>query len=567
MASLNIFSPSVVGADVHKKSIVCCARYLEGNEWKVATETFETNKNDLLQMAEWCQLYNPNFVLMESTGVYWISAYTYLERSGLNVYIVNPRSVKGMIGKKTDKSDAEWLATKGNDGSFKPSYIPAEKWRELRDVSRNLITLTQELTRLKNREVKMFTAMGYRLESVFSDSFGLNAQRAKDAILEGKTPTEVLSCIDTRRIRASDAELLEAFNGDLCERRVRVIKTNRKIILSLEVEIKETKFYLIEQAQDLEPQLFDLFQTIPGIDAYHAAVLVIELGGNKFTEAFSCVEKFASWLGVNPGNKESGGKRRPCKSGHGTWAIRRCLCEAAHAASHVNGSTIQSRYRSQRSRIGTKKAVISAAHYIARLIYWVATHKLPYKDPNIDYESIAFDKTFKRYVQKAINYREKWAVDVANLETGERFQSPAVSVAQVAPETQATPVAQAAPMVHATPVAQDAPMAQATPVVSSNTSHRHQLTLLRMLVLVFAIVFVGAAYTPAFADMSVKSTKQIDSKTKSANWSKELKVQAFSCENTELNGKNCFEVPTIITSNAQRNLHCSNRTRGAPTQF
>ena len=54
MAScLNIFSPSVIGADVHKKSIVCCARYLEDNTWYTATATFGTVKDEILRMASW----------------------------------------------------------------------------------------------------------------------------------------------------------------------------------------------------------------------------------------------------------------------------------------------------------------------------------------------------------------------------------------------------------------------------------------------------------------------------------------------------------------------------------
>ena len=423
MASTNVFSSSVIGADVHKKAIVCCARYLEGDEWKEAFATFSTKKDGILRMAEWCKQYNPSFVLMESTGVYWVSPYNYLERAGLRVYIVNPRSVKGMIGKKTDKTDAEWLATKGNEGSFKPSYIPADKWRKLRDVERDIIMQTQEVTRRKNRIVKMFLAMGFRLDSVFSDTFGLNAERAKEAILAGKTPIEVLESINTKHLKASEEDLLEAFKGDLDEERVRVINTNKKVLQTVQAEIAENKAYLLQKVQEYSPLLYDLFQTLPGIDEYHAASLVVEFGGLEFIDAFSCVEKFASWLGVSPGNKESGGKRHQCKSGHGNWAARRCLCEAAHAASHVKGSTIQSRYNSQKARLGTKKAIISCAHYLVRLLYYVASKKSPYEDPCINYEEIAFEKTVKRFILMAKKFKEKWEVQATNLETGEEFQS------------------------------------------------------------------------------------------------------------------------------------------------
>ena len=424
MNSSATFSPSVIGADVHKKNIVCCARRLVDNEWQESIETFGTTKRELLRMGEWCHQFSPSFVLLESTGVYWMSPYKYLERAGLQVYIVNPRSVKGMIGNKTDTKDAAWLAQKGNEGSFKPSYIPSEEWRRLRDLSRNIIMLTQEYTRLKNREIKMFTAMGFRLESVFTDSFGVNASRAKDAILAGKSPLKVLACVDVGRIKANQEILLEAFDGDLDDDHVRVIATNRRIMDVIEAEVTQNKNYILTEVEKREPQLFDLFQTIPGIDEYHAATLVIEFGGSAFIRAFAKVERFASWLGMNPGLRESGGKRKPFRSGHGNWAARRCLCEAAHAGSHANGSTIQSRYHAQRARIGIKKAVISAAHYIAKMTYIVAKRQHPYVDPSIDYEAAAFDRAFTRYVKKAIQYKEKWSVNVENRETGERYQSP-----------------------------------------------------------------------------------------------------------------------------------------------
>ena len=402
---------------------------------------------------------------MESTGVYWMSPFKYLERAGLTVYIVNPRSVKGMVGKKTDTSDAEWLATKGNDGSFKPSYIPAEPWRQLRDVSRNLIVLKQETTRLKNRETKMFLAMGYRIDSVFSDPFGLNAQRAKDAILAGKTPIQVLQSINTRMLKASQEDLLEAFNGDLDEKRVSVIESNRKVLNSITTEVDETRDKLIADVEQREPMLFDLFQTVPGIDQYHSATLLVEFGGSAFIEAFSTFEKFASWLGVNPGNKESGGKRHPCRSRHGNWAARRCLCEAAHAASHVKGSTIQSRYRALRARIGTKKAIMATAHHIAKLLYVVASRQQPYEDPNVDYEGKAFDKAFQRYVKQAIKCKERWNVNVKNLETGEVFQSPKTP----SNADNVTPTAPSEPVVPAAPESAPAVIAEveATPVSSA----------------------------------------------------------------------------------------------------
>ena len=477
MSTPEFFSSSVIGADVHKAKIVCCARRLEGNEWKKDFATFSTKKFDIFRMGRWCQQYDPDFVLMESTGIYWVSPLNYLERIGLKVYIVNPSSVKGMIGKKTDKNDAGWLATKANEGSFKPSFIPTDLWRKLRDLARNVTKQNQQVVQLKNRELKMFSEMGYRIDTVFSDPYGVNAERAKEAILAGKSNIEVLSCIDTRRLKASKQDLLEAFNGDLDPERVMVINANREVMCALKTEISAGKHYLLERVQELEPQLLDLYQTIPGISVDHAVTIVIELGGREFIEAFPSSDKFASWMGLCPGNNESGGKRRNCRSGHGNRALRSCLCEAAHAAARTNGTTLQSRYRVQRAKIGTKKAIISASHKLSELIFTVAKNGQPYIDPAVDYEAAAFAKTFKRHVKKAMQYKEKWQVDVKDLETGERFQSKttstittevnSTSASEANPATNGVPVAKTAPAAKAAPVAKTAPAAKAAPVAKT----------------------------------------------------------------------------------------------------
>ena len=326
-----------------------------GLEWKLEKCEFTTKKEDIFRMADWCYQYSPDFIIMESTGVYWVSPLNCLERSGLKAYIVNPSSVKGMAGKKTDQNDAEWLAIKGNEGSFKPSYIPTYEWRMLRDLSRSITSLTQEVTRLKNRELKMYIQMGYRLDTVFSDPFGVNAQRAKDAILAGKSPSQILASIETKRLKASKEELYEAFNGDLDAPRVLVINSLTESRRQTEEKIATMRKYLQDKVEELEPELFSFLQTIPGVDRCHATTLIVELGGSGFIEAFKDAKRFAAWLGVCPRNKESGGKIYNNQIGHGNRALRSCLCEIAHAASHANGTSLQSFYRALRGKSGTKK--------------------------------------------------------------------------------------------------------------------------------------------------------------------------------------------------------------------
>ncbi len=60
-------------------------------------------------MATWVSSFNPELVVMESTGIYWKSPYSALEKHGLKLAVVNAYLVKQVPGRKTDIADAQWL--------------------------------------------------------------------------------------------------------------------------------------------------------------------------------------------------------------------------------------------------------------------------------------------------------------------------------------------------------------------------------------------------------------------------------------------------------------------------
>ena len=260
----NVYS-SVVGCDVHQKTVVCHAKKLVGNEWVDSKATFSTNYKELDNFANWVAQFDPEAILMESTGVYWQTPYEALENNNLPIYLVNPSHVKRMIGRKTDTQDAEWLSQVGIMGTFTPSYIPIKEYRDLRVISRNITKLTNMRQSLKNRENKFFIQAGFRLQ-VFSDQFGKAATLAKDMILSGKSPEEIVAAIKQsgiRRLKATDEELLEAFYGKLTEPIKRVILDNRELLLSVTNKIDDETTFIVQQITKLDERNFRLLQTIP----------------------------------------------------------------------------------------------------------------------------------------------------------------------------------------------------------------------------------------------------------------------------------------------------------------
>ena len=87
---------------------------------------------------------------MESTGVYWKPVCN-IRDGRVPVLVVNAAHVKAMPGRKTDVSDAEWLAELLRHGLVRASFIPDRAQRELRDLTRTRATLTDERSAAVNR--------------------------------------------------------------------------------------------------------------------------------------------------------------------------------------------------------------------------------------------------------------------------------------------------------------------------------------------------------------------------------------------------------------------------------
>ena len=98
------------GLDVHKASVVACARVIDENgELQSHTQSFGTTTSDLLKLNDWLMSYSVTIVGMESTGVYWKPVYTLLETE-FECWLLNAQHLRNVPGRKTDVADAAWIA-------------------------------------------------------------------------------------------------------------------------------------------------------------------------------------------------------------------------------------------------------------------------------------------------------------------------------------------------------------------------------------------------------------------------------------------------------------------------
>ena len=103
---------------------------------------------------------------------------------------------------------------------------------------------------------------------------------------------------------------------------------------------------------------------------------------------FPSAKHLASWAGVCPGNKQSGGKRLSGKITKGNARLRAVLIEVVWNVSRMKGNYLSAQYHRLARRLGKLKAAMAVAHSLLVIIYHVLRDKRPYSDLGADY----FDK-------------------------------------------------------------------------------------------------------------------------------------------------------------------------------
>lgn len=385
----------VIGLDVHQAKITACAIIEDaGGESHIEFKEFGGFKRDLRALSQWVSALNPQEVVMESTGIYWKSPYAELERVGIRAKVVNARHVKKVPGRKTDISDAHWLALLSKAGLLNGSFVPPERFRELRLISRARQGLVQTLATHKNRVHKLLADAGVRLSVVVSDLNGVSAKAMIKAIAEGQPTEQILACITTR-LKASREEMTQALEGHLSAAHRFVLQQQLTLIELLEQQIKGTDQALIAALEPEELKLIERLQTIPGMDLIGSITLIIEIGTDM--SVFGSADRLASWVGLCPGNNESAGKRKSGRTTKGNIYVRRILCECAHAARRTK-SALGQRFTALLVRRGFKRAIIGLAHKILRIAFCMIQRNTCYRDPSVDYKTQNKRKKTPRWI-------------------------------------------------------------------------------------------------------------------------------------------------------------------------
>jgi len=337
-------------------------------------------------------------VALESTGVFWWPVFNLLEEAGLPVTLVNPQHTKQVPGRKTDVGDAAWLADLLRHGLVRASFIPPAEIRALRELTRYRATQVRMRAKEVNHLLKTLESANLKLASVATDPVGVSGRAMLAAIAAGEEDPETLAQMAKAGLRRKLDELEQALIGRVKPHHRVLIRASLDLLRFLERSIEQLDAEVARALDPFAAQRAALDQ-IPGIDSVAAAAIVAEIGVEM--DRFPSAGHLASWAGVCPGNKQSGGKRLSSATTKGNVWLRRILGEVAWAAIHDRHSVFRARYYRLKPRLGAQQAVVAIMHQLLKVIYHILKTGECYRELGADsYEAAHPQRTARRLTKR-----------------------------------------------------------------------------------------------------------------------------------------------------------------------
>jgi transposase len=386
------------GLDVHQATVVACLLIIrEDGRVQKQVRTFSSTTRELLALRAWLLAQGCSHVAMESTGVYWKPIYAILE-GALEIVVANAQHVKKVPGRKTDVKDAEWLADLLCHGLLRPSFVPPQPIRELRELTRYRRKLVESQTAERNRLLKLLETANIKLASVASDVFGISGRLMLRALVEGKATPQAMAESSKGLLRKKIPVLELALEGRIEEHHRFLLKLQLDRLDSVERDLEVLHQRIQEKLQPYAAQLA-LLKEIPGVGWTLAAVIIAELGVDM--RVFQSVSQLASWAGVCPGNNESAGKRKSSRIPQGNVYLKTALVEAANSAARAKGTYLRDKFYRLKARRGYKRAAVAIAHKILVAVYHMFSQQVSYNDQG----DLYLDKLNKNHLTRNLVHR------------------------------------------------------------------------------------------------------------------------------------------------------------------
>jgi transposase len=249
-------------------------------------------------------------------------------------------------------------------------------------------SLVRERSSVANRIQKVMESGNIKLSQVASDALGASGRAMLRAMAKGESDPLRLADLARGKLKEKRPELIRALTG-------RLTSSQRFVIGELLAQLEELEAaeervnkqidqYLGSADHPQMARAREILDSIPGIGPRAAEVIIAEIGV-RMEEVFPTDAHLASWAGICPGNKASGGKRLSGRTRKGNTYLRAALVQAAWAAIKKKDCYLSAQYSRLAGRLGRKKALIAIAHSLLIIIYHVLDQDQSYTELGGDY--------------------------------------------------------------------------------------------------------------------------------------------------------------------------------------
>jgi transposase len=343
--------------------------------------TFGATTAQILPLIEYLVDQRVTTVVMEATSDYWKPFY-YLMENRLPVMLVNAKHARNIPGRKSDVSDAAWLARLGAHGLLRASFVPPEPIRQLRDLTRARTTAARDRGRIVQRLEKFLESSGIKLAAVATDLTGASARAMLAALIAGQRDPRVLAGLAKGSLRRKIPELVEALEGRFTGHHAFMVSQYLAQLDTAQATI-DALTARIETVIAPFAKVREALVTIPGVCQVVADVIIAETGADM--RAFPTAAQLASWAGVCPGSNESAGKVKSAHTRHGNAHLKGALGVAAMSAARTKNGFLAARYRRIATRRGPLPAIVAIEHSILTAVWNMLTDGKKYTDLGGDY--------------------------------------------------------------------------------------------------------------------------------------------------------------------------------------
>lgn len=431
-AGISRIQSYAAGMDIGAHEIWVCVPGEEADTQII--RLFGTYTADLHAIGAWLQEHQIRTIAMESTGVYWIPIFEYLESLGFQCCLISSRSIKRVPGRKSDIEDCQWIQTLHSYGLLESSFRPEADLVALRTLLRHRAELIQHRAPHIQHLQKALLQMNIQLSQVLSDVTGQTGQHIIRAIIAGERDPAKLAKLRNYRCQKNEVEIAKALTGTWRDEHLFVLKQALELydfytaqIQACDAEIERT-YALIrpdwpyagpdefpqkknhshsKNAPQKEALLRRSLIRIAGVDLAAvngisvsiAQTILSEIGTD--TSKWPTVKHFCSWLGLAPRNDITGGKVIRSRTGKTKNRAGQAFRLAASSVTRAD-CAFGAFYRRKKSQIGPAQAIVATAHMIARTVYFMLKNQVEY----IHVSAKSYDQ---RYRAQQIRYLHRKA--------------------------------------------------------------------------------------------------------------------------------------------------------------